>query len=76
MADKIIMPQNRTENLQSGPEIVKDFVRGLPSVPGLDGDTVEAIMTLHASGRLTTNALLRELESRRGTKLDDPPATP
>lgn len=66
MADPIIDPQGQGPTIQSGPEVVTDFVRKITADENLDKDTVAAIEGLHRSGKLTTNNLLKSLENARG----------
>jgi hypothetical protein len=59
----IVQPQNG--NLKSGPEIVADFLKEIDARADLDRPTVNAILTLHAAGKLTANNLLKALDSVR-----------
>ncbi len=64
MAETILDPQ--AQSIQSGPEIVTEFVRKISTDKNLDKDTVAAIEGLHRVGKLTTNNLLKSLENARG----------
>lgn len=64
MAETIINPQG--QDIRSGPEVVTEFVRKITADKNLEKDTVAAIEGLHRAGKLTTNNLLKSLESARG----------
>ena len=66
MAKKIIDPRDQNHNIQSGPEIVSDFIRKITADPSLDKDTVAAIEGLYQTKKLTTTNLLKNLENTRG----------
>jgi len=62
MTEKTSESQHRIE---SGPEIVAEFVRRISADEALDRDTTAAIESLHLAGRLTATNLLRALENAR-----------
>ena len=66
MAQQSIDPQSQDQNIQSGPEIVAEFVRKTLADEGLDKDTVNAVKVLYGTGKLTTINLLKILENVRG----------
>ncbi len=66
MTEATINSQGQSQSIQSGPEIVTDFLRKISADPGLDKDTVSAIQGLHRADKLTVIYLLRSLENARG----------
>jgi hypothetical protein len=66
MAETIIDSQDQNQNIQSGPEIVTDFMRKITTDQSLDTDTVTAIERLYRADKLTTTNLLKSLENTRG----------
>jgi hypothetical protein len=60
--------QAKASSLQSGPEIIAGFLKAIEADPNLDRETVQAILSLYASGKLTTNNLQRTLELVRTGK--------
>lgn len=61
-------PSTPNPNLQTGVEIVAEFLKTIGSDTSLDSRTVQAILSLYSSGKLTTNALLKSLELNRAGK--------
>jgi len=66
MPETIIDPQGQGQTIQSGPDVVTDFVRKISADKNLDKDTVAAIERLHQAGKLTAINLLKSLENARG----------
>lgn len=54
--------------LSSGPEIVAGFLRELAERQNLDKDTVNAILSLRANGKLNDRNLLKSLELSRAAQ--------
>jgi hypothetical protein len=69
MSETTINHQDQSQNIQSGPEIVSDFLRKIGADTSLDKDTVNAIEGLHGTGKLTVINLLKNLENARGRTL-------
>jgi len=65
MTEATINPPGQNQNIQSGPEIVTDFLREIGTDSSLDKDTVNAIESLHRAGKLTAIYLLKILEKAR-----------
>jgi len=74
MTENITDPQNQGQIIQSGPEVVTDFLRKIIADQSLDKDTVNAIAALHGAGKLTATNLLKSLESVRGVATHGSPA--
>ncbi len=66
MTETTIHPQDQSQNIQSGPEIVENFLRKIGADQSLDKDTVDSIQGLHRAGKLTAINLLKGLENARG----------
>jgi hypothetical protein len=58
--------KKNTPTIQSGPQIVADFIESLKNNAALDTPTVEAIETLHKANKLNLTPLLKMLEDARG----------
>ena len=71
MTETTIDPQGQGQNIQSGPEIVTDFLRKTSADPSLDKDTVDAIEGLYGAGKLTAINLLKSLENVRSRATHD-----
>jgi len=65
MDDKPQVPQPQNKAIRPGPEIVASFLDQIATESDLDKATVGAILSLSASGKLTTNNLQKALESVR-----------
>ncbi len=74
MSEITMDPQGQNQNIQSGPEIVADFLRKISADPSLDKDTVNSIEGLHKAGKLTAVNLLKSLENVRGKATHGSPA--
>lgn len=74
MAETIIDPQGQGQTIESGPEVVADFIRMISADKTLDKDTVAAIEGLHRAGKLTATNLLKGLENASGIASHDSPA--
>jgi hypothetical protein len=69
MDEKTPVVQLQNDELRSGPEIVTAFLKEIEARVDLDRPTVNAILTLHAAGKLTATNLLKALDSvRAGAK--------
>jgi hypothetical protein len=73
MTETTIDPQDQSHNIQSGPEIVTDFLQKIRADQSLDKDTVDAIEGLYRVGKLTATNLLRNLENVRSRATHDSP---
>lgn len=56
------------KKIKSGPDIVKEFVRGLNDEPTLDKDTVQVIVQLYKEDKLTPTKLQQALELKRSVQ--------
>lgn len=65
MSDETKDPTAPVENIQSGPQVVAEFVQKIHVDKSLDEKTVLAIEVLYKAGKLTTNHLMRILENAR-----------
>jgi hypothetical protein len=74
MTEATINSQGQSQSIQSGPEILTDFLRKISADPGLDKDTVSAIQGLHRAGKLTVIYLLKTLEKARDRATHGSPA--
>jgi hypothetical protein len=65
MDEKTPTTQPKTSDLQSGPQVIAGFLTTIGANGDLDKETVQAILSLYTSGKLTTNNLLKALELAR-----------
>jgi hypothetical protein len=59
-------PNSSPDVINSGPEIVAQFVEEMRSDSNLDKATIEAVAKLYRDGTLTRTSLLKLLEQERG----------
>ena len=65
MTEATINPPGQSQNIQSGPEIVTDFLRKISADKSLDKETIDAIEDLYTAGKLTATNLLKCLDNAR-----------
>jgi hypothetical protein len=73
MTETSINPQDQSQDIRSGPEIVGDFLCKLRTDQTLDKNTVDAIEGLYSVGKLTAINLLKSLENVRSKATHDSP---
>jgi hypothetical protein len=66
------MIANDEDKIQSGAEIVAEFIAGLKSKIDEDGGAIASIQDLHGKGKLTKTNLMRALEERRSESNQKP----
>ena len=66
MSERQHHARKNAPTIQSGPQIVADFIESLTDKEALDGPTVKAIVVLHKADKLSLTNLLKLLDEARG----------